>query len=67
MTAQFHVVVVGAGYAGVMAANRLLAEHPEVAVTVVNPRPVFVERVRLHQVAAGSGTATHELSDLLHP
>ncbi|OBA35844.1 dehydrogenase [Rhodococcus sp. 852002-51564_SCH6189132-a] len=61
------MVVVGAGYAGVMAANRLLAEHPEVAVTVVNPRPVFVERVRLHQVAAGSGTATHELSDLLHP
>ena len=67
MTAQFHVVVVGAGYAGVMTANRLLAEHPGVAVTVVNPRPVFVERVRLHQVAAGSGTATHELSDLLHP
>ncbi|MBF4479790.1 NAD(P)/FAD-dependent oxidoreductase [Rhodococcus rhodochrous] len=67
MTTQFHVVVVGAGYAGVMTANRLLAEHPEVAVTVVNPRPVFVERVRLHQVAAGSGTATHELSDLLHP
>lgn len=67
MTTQFHVVVVGAGYAGVMAANRVLAEHPEVAVTVVNPRPVFVERVRLHQVAAGSGTATHDLSDLLHP
>src|SRR5690606_32259840 len=67
MTTQFHVVVVGAGYAGVMTANRLLAEHPGVAVTVVNPRPVFVERVRLHQVAAGSGTATHELSDLLHP
>ncbi|WP_455900577.1 NAD(P)/FAD-dependent oxidoreductase [Rhodococcus gordoniae] len=67
MTTQFHVVVVGAGYAGVMAANRLLAEHPEVAVTVVNPRAVFVERVRLHQVAAGSGTATHDLADLLHP
>ena len=67
MATQFHVVVVGAGYAGVMTANRLLAEHPEVAVTVVNPRPVFVERVRLHQVAAGSGSATHALSDLLHP
>ncbi|MEU5843521.1 FAD-dependent oxidoreductase [Rhodococcus sp. NPDC047139] len=67
MTTRFHVVVVGAGYAGVMAANRLLVEHPDVAVTVVNPRPVFVERIRLHQVAAGSGAATHELSDLLHP
>ncbi|UYP19855.1 FAD-dependent oxidoreductase [Rhodococcus sp. Z13] len=67
MTTRFHVVVVGAGYAGVTAANRLLATHPEVDVTVVNPRPVFVERVRLHQVAAGSGTATHELTELLHP
>ncbi|MEV4633206.1 NAD(P)/FAD-dependent oxidoreductase [Rhodococcus coprophilus] len=66
MTTQFDVVVVGAGYAGLMAANRL-ARHPEVAVTVVNPRPVFVERTRLHQVAAGSGSATHELADLLHP
>ncbi len=66
MTTQFDVVVVGAGYAGVVAANRL-ARHPEVAVTVVNPRPVFVERTRLHQVAAGSGSATHDLVGLLHP
>ena len=66
MTTQFDVVVVGAGYAGVTAANRL-ARHPEVAVTVVNPRAVFVERTRLHQVAAGSGSATHNLADLLHP
>ncbi|WP_407441850.1 NAD(P)/FAD-dependent oxidoreductase [Rhodococcus sp. (in: high G+C Gram-positive bacteria)] len=66
MTTQFDVVVVGAGYAGVTAANRL-ARHPEVAVTVVNPRPVFVERTRLHQVAAGSGSATHSLAGLLHP
>lgn len=64
---RFHVVVVGAGYAGVTAANRLLAIHPDVAVTVVNPRPVFVERVRLHQVAAGTGSATHDLTTLLHP
>lgn len=61
------VVVLGAGYAGVMAANRLLATHPGVSVTVVAPRPVFVERVRLHQVAAGSGAATHDLADVLHP
>ncbi|EME61871.1 dehydrogenase [Rhodococcus ruber BKS 20-38] len=61
------VVVLGAGYAGVMAANRLLAAHPEVSVTVVAPRPVFVERVRLHQLAAGSGGATHDLADVLHP
>lgn len=66
MTTHFDVVVVGAGYAGVTAANRL-ARHPEVTVTVVNPRPMFVERTRLHQVAAGSGSATHDLVGLLHP
>lgn len=64
---RFHVVVVGAGYAGVMAANRLLSEHPDVAATVVNPRSVFVERTRLHQHAAATGSATHRLTDLLHP
>ena len=67
------VVVVGAGYAGVIAANRVLsslkpAERPSVGVTVVNPRPDFVERIRLHQVAAGSvATATFPLADVLHP
>ncbi|TCN54791.1 NADH dehydrogenase FAD-containing subunit [Rhodococcus sp. SMB37] len=64
---RFHVVVVGAGYSGVMATNRLLSEHPDVAATVVNPRTVFVERTRLHQHAAATGSATHVLTDLLHP
>jgi len=67
MSARKHVVVVGAGYAGMQAANRLLSRHTDIDVTVVNPRPVFVERVRLHQVAAGTGSATHDLVDLLHP
>jgi NADH dehydrogenase FAD-containing subunit len=53
------VVVIGAGYAGVMAANRLLGsltdvERRRVRVTVVNPRPDFVERIRLHELAAGT-------------
>lgn len=54
-----HVVVIGGGYAGVLAANRLQGT-PGVAVTLVNPRPQFVERIRLHQLAAGNyeaGTA----------
>ncbi|MFC9787356.1 NAD(P)/FAD-dependent oxidoreductase [Rhodococcus sp. NPDC127528] len=63
-----HVVVVGAGYAGVMAANRILAARPPgVTVTVVNPRADFVERIRLHQYAADSGTATVPLAEVLHP
>lgn len=53
------VLVIGAGYAGVIATNRLLAslsdaESKRVHVTVVNPRPEFVERIRLHELAAGS-------------
>jgi len=31
----------------------------------VNPRPVFVERIRLHQLVAGSGTATVDYASLL--
>ena len=41
------VVVIGGGYAGTMAANRLV--RPDINVTLVNPRPAFVERIRLHQ------------------
>ncbi|MDI5980678.1 NAD(P)/FAD-dependent oxidoreductase [Amycolatopsis magusensis] len=50
------VVVIGGGYAGVMAANRLTQRH-DVTVTLINPRPTFVHRIRLHQLAAGSGDA----------
>ena len=50
------VVVIGGGYAGVMAANRL-ASRDDLAVTLVNPRPQFVERIRLHQLAVGNDDA----------
>ncbi|MFF2244378.1 NAD(P)/FAD-dependent oxidoreductase [Arthrobacter sp. NPDC058130] len=50
------VVIIGAGYAGVMAANRLAGSKQlgDLQVTVVNPVADFVERIRLHEVAAGS-------------
>ena len=51
-----HIVVIGGGYAGTLAANHLRL-RADVEITLVNPRPVFVERIRLHQLAAGSGTA----------
>lgn len=59
-----HVVVVGGGYAGTVAANHLRL-NADIDITVVNPRPMFVERIRLHQLAAGSGTATVEYGTLL--
>jgi NADH:ubiquinone reductase (H+-translocating) len=45
------VIVIGAGYAGVLAANRLA---PHVRVRIVDPRESFVNRIRLHEVAAGT-------------
>lgn len=61
------VVVIGAGYAGTAAANRVAKKAPHADVTVVNPRPDFVERIRLHQHTAGTGTAATPLTSMLHP
>jgi NADH dehydrogenase FAD-containing subunit len=49
------VVVLGAGYAGLVAAKRLARQlhDNEVAVTLVSAFPDFVERPRLHQLATG--------------
>ena len=59
-----HIVVIGGGYAGVLAANRLRRD-PDVEVTVANPRRAFVERIRLHQMVAESGSATLDLAGML--
>ncbi|MEB3050746.1 FAD-dependent oxidoreductase [Mycolicibacter sp. MYC123] len=59
-----HVLIVGGGYAGTMAANRL-RRHPGVDVTLLNPRPAFVERIRLHQHVTGSYRADIAYDDLL--
>ena len=47
------VVVIGGGYAGMLAANHLRMRD-DVDITLVNPRPKFVERIRLHQLVAGN-------------
>ena len=58
------VVVIGGGYAGTLAANHLRL-RADVDITLVNPRPTFVERLRLHQFAAGTGDATVDYGTLL--
>ena len=52
---KHRIVVLGAGYAGAHAAGRLARRlHPgDTQVTLVNADPDFVERIRLHQLAAG--------------
>ncbi|TGD87324.1 FAD-dependent oxidoreductase [Mycolicibacterium sp. CH28] len=58
------VAVIGGGYAGVIAANHLRL-RPDVDITLVNPRPEFVERIRLHQLVTGSDDATVAYADIL--
>lgn len=60
-----NIVVIGAGYAGAVAANRLKRKVPSARITVVNPRGDFIERVRLHEQLAGSGTAARPLTEML--
>ncbi|OQD53055.1 oxidoreductase [Streptomyces phaeoluteigriseus] len=52
---QQRVIVLGAGYAGAIAAGRLARRlhREDVTITLVNAEPDFVERVRMHQLATG--------------
>ncbi|MFF5405435.1 NAD(P)/FAD-dependent oxidoreductase [Streptomyces misionensis] len=52
---QHRIIVLGAGYTGAIAAGRIARRlrREDVAITLVNAEPDFVERVRLHQLAAG--------------
>jgi NADH:ubiquinone reductase (H+-translocating) len=59
-----HIVVIGGGYAGTLAANRLRL-RADVDITLVNPRPKFVERIRLHQLVAGTRGATVDYGSML--
>ncbi|WP_280402113.1 NAD(P)/FAD-dependent oxidoreductase [Nocardia carnea] len=63
-TTSNKVVVIGGGYAGALAANRLRM-RADVDITLINPRAKFVDRVRLHQFVAGTGGAEVDYGTLL--
>src|SRR5436853_1735099 len=66
MSPRIHVVVLGAGYAGLMAAMRLARKtDAAVAITLINAGDVFHERVRNHQLAAGQPIRLHSVPSLL--
>ncbi|MEU7833381.1 FAD-dependent oxidoreductase [Nonomuraea sp. NPDC049129] len=63
---KHRVVVLGAGYAGVYVAGNLARRLSPVdtEIIVVNAVPDFVERLRLHQLAAGQELETQQLADV---
>ncbi|MCP2263237.1 NAD(P)/FAD-dependent oxidoreductase [Promicromonospora thailandica] len=64
---KHRIVILGAGYAGLSAAGRVARRlhRDDASITLVNADPDFVERVRLHQLAAGQDLPARPLSDLL--
>lgn len=63
---KHRIVVLGAGYAGAIAAGRLAKRlhRDEVEITLVNGDPDFVERVRMHQLASGQDLPVRPLRDI---
>ncbi|MFD5078895.1 NAD(P)/FAD-dependent oxidoreductase [Streptomyces sp. NPDC058371] len=63
---QHRIVVLGAGYAGAIAAGRLARRlyREDVAITLVNAEPDFVERVRMHQLAVGQDLEPRPLGEM---
>ncbi|MEU1319879.1 NAD(P)/FAD-dependent oxidoreductase [Streptomyces tibetensis] len=63
---QHRIVVLGAGYTGATAAGRLAKRlhREDVAITVVNAEPDFVERVRMHQLAVGQDLAPRPFGEM---
>lgn len=63
---KHRIVVLGGGYAGAVAAGRLARRlhSADVDITVVDARPCFVERVRLHQLATGQELARRRFADI---
>ncbi|AWT41085.1 MULTISPECIES: NAD(P)/FAD-dependent oxidoreductase [Streptomyces] len=66
--AAHHVVILGAGYAGMAAAVQLAArvkQRDDVRVTLVNAQERFTERMRLHMTATGQQLAELSIPQLL--
>ncbi|WP_040687470.1 NAD(P)/FAD-dependent oxidoreductase, partial [Nocardia vinacea] len=60
------IVVLGAGYAGAFSAGYLARQlhSDDFEITVVNAEPDFVERLRLHQLAAGHDLRHRPLAEV---
>ncbi|MFH8937083.1 NAD(P)/FAD-dependent oxidoreductase [Streptomyces griseosporeus] len=63
---KHRIVVLGAGYAGAYVAGNLARRlsPADTGITVVNAEPDFVQRLRLHQLAAGRQIDAPRLADV---
>ncbi|MFD3564045.1 NAD(P)/FAD-dependent oxidoreductase [Streptomyces sp. NPDC058686] len=63
---QHRIIVLGAGYSGAIAAGRLAKRlrREDVAITLVNAEPDFVERVRMHQLAMSQELKSRPLREM---
>ena len=61
------IVILGAGFAGMMTALRLSRRLPKdgPAITLASASDLFVERTRLHQVATAQNPKTYRIGDML--
>jgi NADH dehydrogenase FAD-containing subunit len=61
------IIVIGAGYAGLLAAVRLYGKtrRQNVSITLVNAADHFIERMRLHQFAANQDIPQRPIADIL--
>lgn len=63
---KHRIVILGAGYAGAYAAGTLARRlsPQDVEITIVNAEPDFVQRLRLHQLAAGQEIDAPQLTEV---
>lgn len=47
------VVIIGAGYAGILCANRLEKQNQNVEISIISDSLLFQERIRFHEYASG--------------
>lgn len=62
--AKRRILILGGGYAGLVAAARS-ARAGSAEITLVNARPDFIQRIRLHELLAGSQPRTLAIAPLL--
>lgn len=63
------IVIIGGGYAGIACATRLARlageQRSAARIRLINPTPVLVERIRLHQAATGQRLRDRRIDTLL--